>query len=386
MSFLSFCFWLVGCVGLYQQGNKYQASGQMQMAIEYYGAHLAKNPKDEKIRNSLLLAHQIADWQLRQETNQYRESNEPLLALKSLLLSEELAHYLEALHQKHEDFTTIESERAELVNKAQTILQVELDQRVGRGKIITSDFRLCRQLEVLLNSDDMKERCNQMLETLKWRIYSLPFQNNLSTAMYSRIKQKTIRQNPEMIEFVRSEEEYPTLMIDVFITPAKSITHPWFQTERTAYHEWVQKLDAKGRPITKKVTTPPSNDQIRYAKENKLPPPEPKVEEKYLWEEVYGEYRSYKTQRIVSSSYQVKLINLRDKSTYMVLEGTITKESTSEYHDYFGDPRIKSSHSGRGVLGQQHAQPLLDRSILEELVWDDMSSLVSNAFIQRLEY
>ena len=126
-------------------------------------------------------------------------------------------------------------------------------------------------------------------------------------------------------------------------------------------------------------------EPIKYAEENGLEPPQPTETIKYIWEEVYGEYRSYKKIKTVTIDYQVKLIDLRKKSEHYVLEGTISKKTDSEFHNYRGNDKAASHSSGRGPNGQSNAPALKSNASLQAEALNDITKRLSQSMLKRIE-
>lgn len=376
---------LFGCTSRYKKGLDYEARDNLPIAIEYYAAHLTKNPQDNKARNALSAATQLYEWQLRDESKRLREWEAPVRSMQKLLLLEASSHHMKALNMKFDDVAELEAERSSLVNTARTQLEADLDRRLGRGKVIKSDLRLCRKLNVLLETNDLAGRCSQLHDNLQMKVELDPKRTPYSSQVATALKKKIESVNPEMIGFVRGESDFPNARLEIYISSPKDYVNDWFLTEVNAYHIWVQKRDNKGNPIAKQIVIQPTNSQIKYAEENGLEPPEPTEVTKYVWEEVYGEYRSYKKIKTTTIDYQVKLIDLRKKSEHYVLEGSVTKKSDSEFYDYRGDRRAASHSKGRGANGRSNAPEPKSLASLQVEALNDIADRLSQSIVQRIE-
>ena len=382
-------FYTTGCVSPYlTTGQAYHQRGNLPVAIEYFDSGLIDEPANEEMRDALIVAEQTYQWQLRDEIDRLKEGGSYLLAVSKLYELLERAHRMTAIQLPTELPTDIEGELRGLTRKATEQLAADLDQRAGRSQILVSDLQACRQIQALEIEDDyINRRCEQLLNQLKLVASGVVASDShpLGNQILQAIQKNVMAQNPELIGFTNPNSTTRNAQLVVKVGPYYQRDTGWYLKERDAYHVWVEKLDKRGRPIKRKVTTPPDPKKVEKAKKEGKEPPKAKTEYKQVWVQVQGDYRFYESARKVYFPFQVTLVDLRDNTQVVAFEGLSQSESISRYYDYEGHHRARKNISGRGQQGKHTARPVANVGNLVQQAANKIPGHVSKAILKRIE-
>ena len=379
----------VGCASPYlTTGRAYHQRGNLPVAIEYFDSGLADEPANEEMRDALIVAEQTYQWQLRDEIDRLKEGGSYLLAVARLYELLERAHRMTKIQLPTELPSDIERELAGITRQATEQLAADLDQRAGRGQILVSDLQACRQIQALEVQDNaINRRCEQLLNQLKLVASGVVASDShpLGHQILDAIQKNVMAQNPELIGFTAPNATNRNAQLVVKVGPYYQRETGWYLKERDAYHTWVEKLDKRGRPIKRKVTTPPDPKKVEKAKKEGKEPPKAKTEYKQVWVQVRGDYRFYESARRIYFPFQVTLVDLRDDTQVVAFEGLSHSESISRYYTYEGHPRGRKTVSGRGGQGKHTARPLTNVGNLVQQAASKIPGQVSTAILKRIE-
>lgn len=380
---------LVGCGSAYlKTGRAYHQRGNLPLAIEYYDRGLQKEPANEEMRDELIVAEQTYQWQLRDQVDRLKEGGSYLMAVATLYELLERTKRMTDLKLPTELPQDIEVELKKVTAKATTQLAEDLDQRSGRSKALVSDLQACRQLQALEIEDDfIDRRCTKLLAQLKLVASTVVAADShpLGHQVLNRISQNIITQNPVLIGFAQATAADHNAKMVLKVGPYYASDTGWYLAERDAYHIWVHKLDKKGKPITRQITTPPDPKKVEKAKKDGKEPPKAKTETKYVWIQVRGDYQFYESARTLYMPYQVTLIDLRDNTKVVAFEGMTSDKSVSKYYKYKGHPRARKNISNRGSRGKHTAVPVASPASLAQRAANKIATPVAKAVLKRIE-
>ena len=227
--------------------------------------------------------------------------------------------------------------------------------------------------------------CNQMLQNFQY-LTKLKLSNsssNLARNVANGLQKRIKDQNPEFLKFVIGSNH--NAVLTVHVGHSRLEDSGWFESERNAYHTWVEQKYPNGVPRVKKITIQPTAKEIKAAKKANKPRPKAKVIEKKLYELVFGEYTSYKNVRSMSIPYSVTLEDLRKKVKVTVIEGVANSQSQSQYHEYSGNQKAKSAHSGNGPEGRHNAPKLMTTNQLLQKTKNQIPSQITTKLLKRIE-
>lgn len=380
---------LVGCGSLYlKTGRAYHQRGNLPVAIEYYDQGLLKEPANEEMRDELIVADQTYQWQLRDQVDRLKEGDSYLMAVATLYELLERTKRMTALKLPTELPQDIESELRQITGKATTQLSEDLDQRSGRSQVLVSDLQACRQIQALeLEDDFINRRCTKLLAQLKLVASAVVAADShpLGRQVVNQMSQNIIAQNPVLIGFAQANAADHNAKMVVKVGPYYSLDTGWYLSKRDAYHTWVHKLDKKGRPITRQITTPPDPKEVKKAEKDGNEAPEAKIETKHVWIQVRGDYHFYEYTRTLYMPYQVTLIDLRDNTQVVAFEGLTSGKSVSKYYNYAGHPRGRKNIRNRGSRGKHNAVPVASPVSLAQQAANKIATPVANAVLKRIE-
>ena len=368
-------------------GQEYVKRGNLPLAVEYFDAGLKKTPNDQELRDAFILAEQTYQWQLRDEIDRLKEAKVFLPAIGKLMLLNERSRRMGQLSLPGDEAASVIREQVEVTKEAQKYLMRDLDERANRARILLSDLRACRQLQVFDSSDtSLKRRCDRLLKTLK--LYaSIRISNgssSLASPLSSLLGKKIMNLNPELIEFIKEDSNQKNSHMHIYVGSPSHIENPWTLTQRDAYRKWIEKKDSKGRPIKKQVTTHPTKDEIEKAKKEKKPVPQPKTVWKKAYQQVKGEYLRFEASRQVKIPYRVRIENLQSRTTVFELENVVDAKDVSHYYEFRGDPRAVKAHL-KSQTGRATAKPLSTQRDLMNQAANKTVNLVSKAILERIE-
>ncbi|MBI5508582.1 MAG: hypothetical protein HY903_07500 [Deltaproteobacteria bacterium] len=365
-------------------GETYLARGLLPIAIEVLDQGSVAEPGNAEIRDALILAEQTHQYQLRQEVSRLNDSGQGSRALERLVLLEESARRATEAKRPTEDPAAIEAERNKLTKTTIDTLQRSLDERVGRGLDVKADLVACRQLLAMVEDDPALARLCDRLRA-RFKLVVAVSADGDAARLLAPITAEVTRRHPELFEIVPLEAKRHNAVLRLSLQAAVVDEQDFLMTGRQAFHTFVPKTGKGGGQLEEEVTVPPTDDEINAAKRKGQPPPGPKKVKKKVWEEVKGEVQDFTARRAVSVPYQVVIESLVSDTIAVELAGAHAASDVSRYHEYFGDPRAKSTHGRDTPNGRRNARPLAARVTLQDRVQSELPQLIVNAILERVE-
>lgn len=377
---------LTSCANHLTMGKTYQARNNFPLAVEYFDAGLSQNPDNEELKDAFIIAEQNYQWRLRQQIDRLVEAKSFLQATQQLVELKERGIRMKALTLPGEDPIALESEFEALKQKAIAQLQKDLDQRGNRSFIMTSDLRACKQLMALETDDPLiTRRCSQIVNKLKLiaaiKVHpdSYPEGYKLPDSLGALIRNA----NPELLEIVPTQSPNKNAEITVYFGAPQVNDTGWYISKQDSYHQWVEQLDKRGRPMTRVLTIPPTPAEIKAAKDAGREVPKAKTVRKKLWVEVQGNYMFFSSDRTIRVPYRLTITDLRNQTTRLELDGLSSSKSSSTYYTYRGDQRARKEVNG--IEGRHAARPLASVSKLTRQVRHDVSKTLTQKLLQTLD-
>ena len=189
--------------------------------------------------------------------------------------------------------------------------------------------------------------------------------------------------NPELLQIVPSRSERKNATIVLYLGTPQVQDTGWFVAKRDAYHQWTKQLDRHGRPLKKTITIKPPQAKIDAARKAGQNPPQPQKKEKYLWEQIRGEYTHYESVRSVEIPYRVTVRDQKTQTDVARFDGSIEQRSQSGYYHFAGDSRARKSISGNE--GRHQASPLLTVSALIRQARNALPDVLSKTILHKID-
>lgn len=368
-------------------GRASLAAGDLPIAIELLDVGLSKEPGNTELHQTLIVAHQSYQHELRGELDRLGRAGRHTMALGRLLLLSESARRAQTLGLPTEPVTELDGQRVKLTMAAKGALEQSLDERASRGAADVSDLAACRQLVALSESDDAAAR---MCDRLRSRFRHLavlatedPSHPN-TAALFPAISQLIKARHPELIEIIDGAEGSATSRLFIQLGEPTVVETGWVEVKRNAYRTWVPKLDKRGRQIVETVSVKPSAKEVERAKKNGEKPPKTKKKKKKVWRQVSGEYRSYRSRRQVTLPYAVSLRDLRDDGLVFSVPGVQQVASESRYYTYSGHPKARTSPPP-GAPSRGQARSLTSTEGLVAQILGALPTPIVDAVLERVE-
>ena len=380
------CLLCAGCASHLSVGGTYQSQDSLPLAVEYYDAGLAEDPGNQALKDAFIVAEQTYQWRLRRQLDRLVEAHSYLQAIKIMAELQERALRMQHLTLPGEDPAQLDREYARLKQLALTQLEQDLDTRANRSYVLNTDLRACRQLLALGGQDSLLERrCEKILNSLKLLadIQVEPRSYPEGFHLVAPLQQAITLTNPELLQIVPSRSERKNATIVLYLGTPQVQDTGWFVAKRDAYHQWTKQLDRHGRPLKKTITIKPPQAKIDAARKAGQNPPQPQKKEKYLWEQIRGEYTHYESVRSVEIPYRVTVRDQKTQTDVARFDGSIEQRSQSGYYHFAGDSRARKSISGNE--GRHQASPMLTVSALIRQARNALPDVLSKTILHQID-
>ena len=368
--------------------KRYEARGNLPLAIEILDAGVTHSPGDAELKDALILVSQTYQRQLGQDVERLVENSRPVLALRRLILWEELARRASQIPIPTEDPSDLENRRRTLARQAIEQLGQSLDERAGRGHDVKADLATCRQLLALLGDDpSVANSCDRIRRRFKLVVIlsdAAPG-GSKATDLFQPITATIAHKNPELLEVVDRSAGRHNASLQLFVGDPELVDTGWVMVDRDAFHDWVPKRTKKGKQVEETVVVQPTKKEIEETKKKKKPAPKPKKKSKKVYEPVAGEFRHFRSVRTVSLSYRVVIEDLRDHEVPIVISGHHRVTSESRYHEYSGDGRGRELRKVDTPYGRRKAAPLASARDLTTRVLREVPETIVKSLLERIE-